>query len=34
MLSGPGALAGAGGFERGKVVELWGPKGAGKTAIA
>lgn len=23
-----------GGFERGKVTEIWGPKGAGKTALA
>lgn len=27
-------LANNGGFERGKVAELWGPSGAGKTGLA
>lgn len=28
------SLADNGGFERGKVAEIWGPSGAGKTALA
>lgn len=32
--SNPNRSIGAAGFERGKIAEIWGPTGAGKTAIA
>lgn len=32
--SNPNPSIGAAGFERGKIAEIWGPTGAGKTAIA